>query len=217
MTRFAPPGAHWSRGDPGCSLGTASGPPGHAPRVHRDVHVRSSRGAHESHEAGDADATVSMALQVRAPMGVPMKPHRWSNSVRVVRDGESAFEMTCTVCGCIARDFAVWTKTLRAGVMVSASMRKVAHFKKVTDPADRQWRESRPPCEPAASVSRPFAIGDRVRHAELPRAGVVIEVPATHAGQVIPGSIRVHVEGGVYSTEAVAPEERWILVPERTT
>lgn len=79
--------------------------------------------------------------------GAQMKPHRWSTSVRVERGGESAFEKTCTVCGCIARDFEVWTKTLRAGVLVSASMRKVAHFKRVTDAADREWRESRPPCE----------------------------------------------------------------------
>lgn len=82
------------------------------------------------------------------------KPHRWSTSVRVERGDESAFEKTCTSCGCIARDFEVWTKTFRAGVLVSGSMRKVWHFKKATDGVERKWRDSRPPCEPEIVTKR---------------------------------------------------------------
>lgn len=81
---------------------------------------------------------------------VSRKSHRWSTAVRVERDGESAFEKKCADCDCIARDVEVWTKTFRAGVLVSGSMRKVWHFKRATDASDRQWRESRPACEVTA-------------------------------------------------------------------
>jgi len=56
-----------------------------------------------------------------------------------------------------------------------------------------------------------FAIGQRVRHRELPLVGRVVEVPATFAGEPMPGWIRVRVEDGVYSTDSVAHEERWVL------
>lgn len=84
-----------------------------------------------------------------------MKPtakrsHRWESFKRVDREGVSAFEKVCAVCGCIAREHEDWSQTFRGGVLVSATMRKVLHFKPATDAPGRQWRESRPGCVPPA-------------------------------------------------------------------